>query len=358
MRRGWALIGMALVTGACFAIPQSWGRDEHAKDGHAGKAGHQDADKGKHAKHEPKPTDEVTDQPHWHFFDNRAFTVVIPLAWLDIKTPWGTFHFPTKYMVVELIAAVLVAWLLINLAKRMQSGDPVHGTLWNALEALVLFVRDEIARPNLTAEDHGHDHHDEHGHGHGQASAPKSPYAEADRFVPFLCTIFLFILACNLLGLIPFMGSPTGNIFVTGALALCSFAVLHGAAIAKMGVFHYLASLWPQIDVPPMFGFGWLLGKAIQVMIFVIELFGTVIKCGVLAVRLFANMFAGHTVVASILFFIFAARNHDLWGLITAASVAGVVALSLLELFVAFLQAFIFTFLTALFTGMAVNPQH
>ena len=84
----------------------------------------------------------------------------------------------------------------------------------------------------------------------------------------------------------------------------------------------------------------------------------SVIKSGVLAIRLFANMFAGHMVVASILMFIVLARDSSLWGLVTVASVLGVIALSLLELFVAFLQAYIFTFLTALFIGMAVNPEH
>src|SRR5439155_21787710 len=93
-------------------------------------------------------------------------------------------------------------------------------------------------------------------------------------------------------------------------------------------------------------------------MIFVIELGGTVIKGGVLAVRLFANMFAGHTVLAMILSFIILAAGSLLWGPITFASVLGVVGLSLLELFVAFLQAYIFVFLTALFMGMALHPQH
>jgi F-type H+-transporting ATPase subunit a len=98
----------------------------------------------------------------------------------------------------------------------------------------------------------------------------------------------------------------------------------------------------------------------LSLMICVIEAGGTVIKSGVLAVRLFANMFAGHTVLAMILSFIILAANAIplLWGSITFASVLGVVALSLLELFVAFLQSYIFVFLTALFMGMALNPQH
>jgi F-type H+-transporting ATPase subunit a len=153
--------------------------------------------------------------------------------------------------------------------------------------------------------------------------------------------------------MVPFMGSPTASILVTGALALCSFVMMHGAAIVRMGFVPYVKSLWPAMEVPFAIGF-WL-----KPMIFVIELFGTVIKAGVLAVRLFANMFAGHMVLAMILLFIVqAATNVVLWGGVTVASVLGVVALSLLELFVAFLQAYIFTFLTALFMGMALHPQH
>jgi F-type H+-transporting ATPase subunit a len=83
-----------------------------------------------------------------------------------------------------------------------------------------------------------------------------------------------------------------------------------------------------------------------------------VIKSGVLAIRLFANMFAGHMVLASILLFIVLTKNSALWGVVTGASVLGVIALSLLELFVAFLQAYIFVFLTALFLGMGLSPQH
>jgi F-type H+-transporting ATPase subunit a len=225
------------------------------------------------------------------------------------------------------------------------------------------FIRDEVARPNLISQNGHHDEgHGEHAHGHGGHGhaadthhAPKAnPDDEVDRYVPFLWTLFLFILFCNLLGMIPLMGSPTASIWVTGALGLIAFVMLHGAAIAKMGFFPYVKSLWPPMEVPLV------IGVFLKPAIFVIELVGTVIKSGVLAVRLFANMFAGHMVLGMILYFIVLAANASfaLWAGITVASVLGVVALSLLELFVAFLQAYIFTFLTALFMGMALNPQH
>jgi F-type H+-transporting ATPase subunit a len=102
-------------------------------------------------------------------------------------------------------------------------------------------------------------------------------------------------------------------------------------------------------------------GFVLSFAIWFIELAGTVIKAFVLAVRLFANMFAGHMVLASILLFIVIVGNDGLnllWGVVTVASVSGVVALSLLELFVAFLQAYVFVFLTSLFMGMALHPEH
>src|SRR5262249_48289290 len=101
-------------------------------------------------------------------------------------------------------------------------------------------------------------------------------------------------------------------------------------------------------------------GYFIKPLIFIIEWIGVLVRNVVLAVRLFANMFAGHMVTATFLIFIWMARNTApvLWGAVTMSSVVGIIALSLLELFVAFLQAYIFTFLTALFLGMALHPEH
>ena len=125
--------------------------------------------------------------------------------------------------------------------------------------------------------------------------------------------------------------------------------------VVTRGSVRYAQSLWPQIDIPiPVLGF------FIKLLVFLIEIVGIVVRNAVLAVRLFANMFAGHVVLATILLFITMAANAHplLWGTITVSSVFGIVALSLLELFVAFLQAYIFTFLTSLFMGMAISPQH
>jgi F-type H+-transporting ATPase subunit a len=292
----------------------------------------------------------------------------------------------TKFMVLEVIAAALILLIYVPLARRARTGALPKGAWWNAFEVLLTFVRNQIAKPNLDPPAGHHGHGDPHGHkehaheppppskegGHGEAGwedhahAPREHQvpglSEADKYVPFLWTIFLFVLFCNLLGMIPFMGSPTASIWVTGALALCSFLMLHGAAVVRMGPLKYLKSLWPRLKIDvPVVGVG--LGLIISILLCFLEVFGTVIKSGVLAIRLFANMFAGHMVLATILLFIVTVGHathgpNALWGTVSVASVLGVTALSLLELFVAFLQAYVFTFLTALFMGMSLYPQH
>ena len=272
----------------------------------------------------------VLDAKSWEFFDQlfggRGWDLPA------IPVPWGYFYV-TKFMLLELVAAGLILLIYIPLARKAQNGDLPRGWHWNMFECLLTFVRNEIARPNL-----GGHHYPE----------------EADKYVPYLWTTFLFILFCNLLGMIPFAGSPTASIYACLGLAVIAFVMLHGAAIVKVGPIKYVKSIWPHIDVPYV---GWLFSG----MIFVIEFIGTFIKSGVLAVRLFANMFAGHLVLAFLLLFIYQVgmtNNWFLWGGVTIASVLGNAALSLLELFVAFLQAYVFTFLTAVFMGMSLHPEH
>lgn len=318
------------------------------------------------------PTDhvlhEVQDQEvSWVFFERFLDGFAVPLLSFDIGGYKVCF---TKFMFLEVVAAAIIIAISVPLARRIATGDLPRGYIWNFLESILLFIRDEIARPNLD-DPHPHHHHAEegdHGNGghaahgghgsHGAVALAAAPEHEADQYLPFLWTLFMFILMMNLLGMVPFMGSPTASIWVTGALGLVSFVMMHGAAIVKQhgNVFTYLKSLWPQIDVP-------VVGPLFSLLIFVIELLGTVIKSGVLAVRLFANMFAGHMVLGMILFFIYLVGTKDnasyaLWTGVSLASVVGVVGLSLLELFVAFLQAYVFTFLTALFMGMNLYPEH
>ena len=174
------------------------------------------------------------------------------------------------------------------------------------LEAMLLYFRDNVARPCIG-------HHD------------------ADRFVPFLWTIFFFVLGCNLFGMIPWMGSPTGSLAVTGTLALITFLVVIGSGMKKLGAVGFWKAQVPHMDLPgPLKIF-------LMPMIFVIEVFGLLVKHGVLAVRLVGQHDGGHVVLAVILAFIAASAQSLWWWGVMPASVLGATALSMLELFVAFL---------------------
>ncbi len=233
----------------------------------------------------------------------------------------------TKFMVIELAVALIMCAFFIGLGQALKGGAIARGRFRNMLEAMLMYFRDSVARPCIG-------HHD------------------ADRFVPFLWTVFFFVLGCNLFGILPWFGSPTGSLAVTGALAFTTFLIVIGSGMQKLGAIGFWKAQIPQMDLSP--GLRFLLVP----MIFVIEIFGLLVKHGVLAVRLLANMMGGHVVLAVILAFIGAsATSLLLWVPVTALSVMGAIALSMLELFVAFLQAYIFTFLSALFIGMAVHPH-
>ncbi len=231
----------------------------------------------------------------------------------------------TRFMVMEVIAAVLIVAIIVPVVRHICRSYVSRGGFMNAFEAIILFIRDDIARPAIG--------------GHG-----------ADHFLPYLWTAFFFVLFNNLLGMFPGMASPTGNVNVTGVLGLMTLGVVMSAGIKELGVAGYFLGLVPHIDVHPV------LKLFLWPLMFVIEVVGLLIKHIVLAVRLFANMFAGHVVLAVILGFILAAKGV-LFYFVMPASIMGVVLLSLLELFVAFLQAYIFTFLSALFIGAAVHPH-
>lgn len=234
----------------------------------------------------------------------------------------------TKFMLIEVVVAVIIFLAFWLLAQFLKGGKPVRGRLWNMLEVFLLFIRDEIARPAIGKHD-------------------------ADRFVPYLWTMFLFVLGCNLMGMIPWVGSPTGALAVTGVLAMATFTVVVGSGMTQLGAVGFWKAQVPHMDLPGA------ISPVMNVFIFLIEVFGLFVKHGVLAIRLFANMFAGHVVLAVLLGFISVSAESSaaLWGGVTTASVVAASLISLLELFVAFLQAYIFTFLSALFIGAAVHPH-
>jgi len=271
----------------------------------------------------------------------------------------------SKYMILELVVAAVMLLMFSWLAKRIASGAPAKGRFANMLEAMLLFVRDQIARPAIDdphahdhADDHGHGHGHDHGHGHAAAHhAHAAPAHAGDAYVPFLWTLFFFILGCNLLGLVPWAGSPTAHIMVTLALAITTFLVGIFGGFRSLGPIGYLKNYIPAIDMP---GYLFPLKILIQALLFVIEIISLLIKHLILAIRLLANMVAGHLVLLGIMGLIplAAGLSFGTWSTVTGISVVGSTLFSVLELFVAFLQAYLFTFLSALFIGSSVHSHH
>jgi F-type H+-transporting ATPase subunit a len=239
----------------------------------------------------------------------------------------------SKYMMIELLVGCIMFLMFTWVAGKVRSGAAPKGKMWNLLESMLVFVKKDIAEKAI-------DHHYAH------------------KYLPFLWTAFFFVLGCNLMGMIPWLGSPTASFSVTTALAFLTLAVVVvWAGMKKWGVIGFFKNLVPAIDLP---SYLFPLKVAIVVMLFFIEFLGLLIKHAVLAIRLLANMFAGHLVLVSVLFIAFELHNVQQmsggsWFIAAPISILGVTALSLLELFVAFLQAYVFTFLSALFIDSVLH---
>lgn len=347
---------------------------------------------------------------HW----NIDFTA--PLNLLTIE-PHDTYF--TNHLLMTLVAAAIMLVLFPIIGKKyaaMQSRGPEESVprgFTNLLEAMLQFIRNDVAKPVL-----GH---------------------RTDRFLPFLWTVFFYILICNLLGMIPLDsivyllsgqklqhigGTATGNIMITAGLAVCAFVMIHfsgakevfsglvdgtyghhhhdehhaghdehevlhgeghayglaqgpethvdhhhpkGMAPAMAAVaapFLYVWNFAPHVfkpgpDAGAMAPLMWLMDLVMWAILLLLEFIGAIIKPFALAIRLFANMVAGHVVLGSILALIFVFKGSVAanYGLGVVASL-GAAALSCLELFVCFLQAYVFTFLTTLFIGASVAPEH
>jgi F-type H+-transporting ATPase subunit a len=266
----------------------------------------------------------------------------------------------TKFMVLQVVAGLFLLIVFRGLSRRIASGQAARGGWWNFWETLALYIRDNVVRPTIGtgghhAHDEGeHDEHEGHGGGHVHGAAHVAYAHPADKYLPYVWTCFFYVLVCNLLGAFPWLGSPTGEINVTGALALVTFVavILYGSE--QTGFVGFWRSLAPSMDLSPVM-------KVVLVpVIWVIEFAGFIIKHGVLAIRLFANMMGGHTVVAVIMLFIaIAAHSSSSWlyYVVVPSSIFGQIFVGTLELLFAFVQAYIFAFLATLFIGMAVHPH-
>ncbi len=326
----------------------------------------------------------------------------------------------SKYMIIQLVVSAILVFLFSRLALHVKAEGVPKGRLWNLLEAFLLFLRDKVIRPSIDGE-HG-DHHDEHapvphgdprhsaleggvphdthfgykgqtthpivaadgidavpgqdphvhdpahvgphgevyGHDHGHGAAHAHSHArESDKFLPYLWTLFFFVLVCNLFGILPWLGSPTGAFSTTLVLAGCTFVAGLIGGTMKFGVLGHWLNQIPGMDLPLV------LAILLKPMIFAIEVLGLAIKHVILAFRLLANMVAGHLVIGGILGLILVAAtamaktdsgSATFW--ITAVSACiGSALFFLLELFVAFLQAYLFVFLSSLFIGATVHKH-
>jgi len=251
-------------------------------------------------------------------------------------TPNGVITVMSDHISMLILGGLLLVALLPPLVRRRRGGDEVGRLVpagpANLVEAVCEFLRKQVAEPSL------HEH--------------------TDRFIKFLWTVFFFILTVNLLGLLPiapfagvfgthFGGTATGNIWVTGTLALITLGMIVVNGL-RFGGTQWLAHFCPG----PL----WLAPLLVP-----LEIVGLFAKAFALAVRLFANMIAGHILLAVLIGFILSVGASN-WlaglGLAFLAVIPGAIFVTLLEIFVAMLQAFIFTFLTALFIGQAVVFHH
>lgn len=233
----------------------------------------------------------------------------------------------TNHMLMISVGSIV---LMVALPLIIRQRRLVPKGFYNVIETICVFIREDVARPFL--KNH------------------------TDRYVMYLWTIFYFILILNLLGMVPFdavigiftgrqnhlYGAATANLYVTGALATFAFFLFHIAGIYEKGFVKYFATLSPKVP--------WLM----MPFMFLMELISSFVRLFSLAIRLFANILAGHILLAVLLGFILMFKKMFVAG----ASIGAATAMSMLEIFVAFLQAYIFTFLTTIFIGFAISEEH
>lgn len=227
----------------------------------------------------------------------------------------------TKNITSMIIAAILLIWLMTSVAKAYttRGSKKAPKGMQSLLEPVIIFIRDEVVKPNI-------------------------PGANAERYAPFILTIFFFILINNLLGLLPGSANVTGNIAVTFALALISFLAT---------IFSANKHFWAHTLNPPVPGW-------VKPILVPVEIIGIFTKPVSLMIRLFANILAGHIIILSIisLVFIFGSLNKAAgYGFLPITILFNIVMM-MLELLVAFIQAFIFANLTAVFIGQGMEVPH
>jgi F-type H+-transporting ATPase subunit a len=250
----------------------------------------------------------------------------------EIEVPFGHFEVPIHIPPVEiagirfdftitkhvffLLFSALVLVLVAVFSARQNKKNAVPRGVGNLVEMFIVFMRDEVVIQNM-----------------GRAGL---------RYLPYVLTTFFFILIMNLAGLVPYGATSTSNVSVTGALALIAFLMIQVSSIRAQGFQHYLAHLTGGVH--------WMLWP----IMIPIEVLGLFTKPFALCIRLFANMTGGHIVLVSLMGLIFIFKSY----LLTPVPILFALGISFLELFVAFLQAYIFAMLTSVFMGLGMVTEH
>ncbi|PIE81070.1 MAG: ATP synthase F0 subunit A [Candidatus Delongbacteria bacterium] len=231
---------------------------------------------------------------------------------------------PTKHFVFFWFSAILLLLIIKTFYKKDQAVQT--GLFGNAIEKFVLFVRDDIVKPAIP-------------HGYNQV-------------LPHFLTVFFVLFIVNYIGLVPFSATSTGNISVTAGMAITTLIMMVVMGVKVHGPVGYIKTFMPIKDM------GLLPSIILNTILFPIELIGLITKPFALAIRLYANMSAGHVIILTILLMGWGGAHMGWNHMVSPATILGAVFISLLEVLVCFLQAYVFTLLSALFVGMAMSHDH
>lgn len=257
----------------------------------------------------------IGNSPSWHPFP--GISIPLPAHFMVGNINLGI----TLHVLMILLAATLMMLLLSRAAKR--KNHIPQGLFSHAIEATVIYIRDELVYPNLGKKDGAH-------------------------WLPFFLTLFFFILTLNIIGLVPGFATATANINFTAALAIVIFITFNLSGIMHNGLGHYFVNLVPK-------GIPW----PVLLILAPIEVLGLFTKPFALAIRLFANMSAGHIIILSLLSLISILKSSfPLDGIVVGGSIVFALFIYCIEILVAFLQAYVFTLLSSLYIGMAIHQEH
>jgi len=257
----------------------------------------------------------ISNSPKWSFFPGQSLH--LPASFMLGPINLGI----TLHVLVILLSALVMLFFLIKSSKR-NNLQPTN-LFSHAIEAVVQFLRDQIVFPNLGEKD-------------------------GRNWLPFFLTLFFFILTLNLVGLVPGMATATSNINVTAALGIMVFFTFNFAGMKHNGIVHYMQNLVPKGIPAP-----------VLLILAPIEIVGLLIRPASLAIRLFANMTAGHIIILCLLSLISILKSNPILDtLVVGGSIAFSLFIYTIELGVAFLQAYVFTLLTSLYIGSALHQEH